>query len=158
MVVVADTSPINYLILIDAIDVLPALYGQVLVPPAVAVELGHDDAPEKVRQWMASPPAWLEVQMGSPEGIPRLMGLDPGEREAISLALERGVSLILMDETKGRSEAQSLRLTVRGTLGILVHAAKTGRIEFMPALKRLEATSFRMSPRVRAAAIRRFQS
>ena len=39
MIVIADTSPINYLILIGEIDVLPALYGQVLIPPSVREEL-----------------------------------------------------------------------------------------------------------------------
>jgi predicted nucleic acid-binding protein len=37
--VVADTSPLNYLILIDAIDVLPQLYGVIVVPGQVIVEL-----------------------------------------------------------------------------------------------------------------------
>jgi len=32
MTVVADTSPLNYLVLIDAIDVLPQLFGRVLTP------------------------------------------------------------------------------------------------------------------------------
>ena len=39
MIVVADTSPLNYLVLIGQIDVLKHLYGQVLIPPAVLAEL-----------------------------------------------------------------------------------------------------------------------
>jgi len=34
MIVVADTTPVNYLILIGEIDVLPKLYGRVVIPPA----------------------------------------------------------------------------------------------------------------------------
>jgi len=38
MIVIADTGPINYLILIEKIDVLPKLYGRILVPPSVRGE------------------------------------------------------------------------------------------------------------------------
>ena len=158
MVVVADTSPINYLILIDQIDLLPALYGQVLLPAAVAAELRHPETPERVRRWMDSPPLWLSVETVAAVADPRLVELDPGEREAIALALERGVPLILMDETKGRRQARSLQLSVRGTLGVLEHAARLKKIEFLPVLRKLEATNFRITPSVRDAAIRRSQA
>jgi hypothetical protein len=39
MLVVTDTSPINYLILIGYVDVLPVLHGDIIIPQAVAVEL-----------------------------------------------------------------------------------------------------------------------
>jgi hypothetical protein len=41
MIVVADTSPLNYLVLIDEVGLLPALFGQVLFPQAVFRELQH---------------------------------------------------------------------------------------------------------------------
>src|SRR5216684_571006 len=47
--VVADTGPLNYLVLIEAIDVLPRLFEQILVPAAVYDELAHADAPAPVR-------------------------------------------------------------------------------------------------------------
>jgi predicted nucleic acid-binding protein len=61
MVIVADTSPINYLVLIEQIDILPRLYMRVLIPPAVLDELKHAAAPSQVRKWTESHPAWLEV-------------------------------------------------------------------------------------------------
>ena len=39
MTVVADTTPLNYLVLVNAIDVLPAMFGEVLTPQAVIGEL-----------------------------------------------------------------------------------------------------------------------
>ncbi len=48
MIVVADTSPLNYLIQIDEVGLLPAIFGQVLLPTAVARELLHPNAPRKV--------------------------------------------------------------------------------------------------------------
>jgi predicted nucleic acid-binding protein len=58
--VVADTGPINYLVLIDAIEVLPKLFEQVLVPAAVYGELSHADAPLPVRTFISRLPPWLE--------------------------------------------------------------------------------------------------
>jgi predicted nucleic acid-binding protein len=45
VIVVADASPLRYLILIEHTHVLPALYGHVIVPPAVITELTHERTP-----------------------------------------------------------------------------------------------------------------
>jgi len=60
MVVVADTSPINYLVLISRIDLPASLYTRMLIPPAVLAELKHPVAPKIVRDWAYSAPVWLE--------------------------------------------------------------------------------------------------
>ena len=57
MIVVSDTTPLNYLILIDAADVLPKLFGQVYAPSAVLTELSHTRSPELVRKWASGLPA-----------------------------------------------------------------------------------------------------
>jgi hypothetical protein len=89
MLVVADTSPINYLVLIQHEAILPALYQRVVIPPAVLVDLRHARTPEAVRAWVTHPPAWLEVrrpiQALDTQQFPKL---GAGEREAIALAQE----------------------------------------------------------------------
>ncbi len=60
MIVVADTSPLNYLVLIGAAGVLEPLYTRVAVPEAVLIELKQPQAPAKVRAWIENPPAWLD--------------------------------------------------------------------------------------------------
>ena len=62
MIVVADTSPLNYLVLIDEVELLPVLFGHELVPQAVFHELEHPKTPAKVRQWITHLPAWMEVR------------------------------------------------------------------------------------------------
>jgi hypothetical protein len=58
-VVIADTSPINYLVLIDAIEILPQLYGRVIVPNDVLAELTDPGTPKKVASgWAESPIGW----------------------------------------------------------------------------------------------------
>ena len=45
MIIVADTSPLNYLVVIREIDLLPSLFGQVIIPPAVWAELQPRELP-----------------------------------------------------------------------------------------------------------------
>lgn len=52
MIVVADTSPLNYLILIGEANLLYELYGRVLIPEAVFSELAHPIAPPAVVDWI----------------------------------------------------------------------------------------------------------
>jgi predicted nucleic acid-binding protein len=61
VVVVADTTPLNYLILIDRAEILASLFGQVLVPQAVMDELRHPNAPMAVSRWLREIPAWLRI-------------------------------------------------------------------------------------------------
>src|SRR6266545_3833097 len=123
--VVADTGPINYLVLIDAIEVLPKLFEQVLVPAAVYEELAHADAPPLVRAFVAQKPVWLEVRSNPDHNRPEMAdaALDEGERAAIALATSIGADLILMDDRAGVALAYRFGLTVTGTLGVLDLAA-----------------------------------
>ncbi len=100
MVVVADSSPINYLILIGQIDLRQQLYLRVLIPPAVLGELTHHRAPGPVRAWASSAPKWLEVL--SPKNQVLLPQLDSGESEAIALAIEVDAEVLLIDDQAGR--------------------------------------------------------
>lgn len=59
--VIADPGPVNYLVLIGRIEILPAMFEKVILPPAVRAELADHDAPPVVRNWIASPPLWLET-------------------------------------------------------------------------------------------------
>jgi predicted nucleic acid-binding protein len=157
MIVVADTSPLNYLVLIDEIDLLRQLFGVVLLPAAVLQELKHPKASTKVRAWAEELPGWIEVCAVQSVPGPLLLSLDLGEREALQLAIERNIDTILMDEAAGRMAARALRIEVRGTLGILERGGKLGFIDFDSALIKLEETSFRLSPAVRSLFLRRKQ-
>ena len=78
MLVVADTSPLNYLIWVELAFILPELYGKVIIPPEVHTELLAADAPLTVRVWANALPDWIEVQ--TPEASlcadPRWQSLD----------------------------------------------------------------------------------
>ena len=118
MIVVSDTSPLNYLVLIDLQHILPELFERILIPAAVRDEFQSAGAPEAIARFMAAAPAWLETRQVS-EVDPRLQHLDRGEREAITLAASLSAGSVLIDEKKGRLVARERGLAVSGTLGVL---------------------------------------
>ncbi len=90
MIVVADTSPLNYLVLIGEIQLLPTLYERVLIPEEVHRELQRLQTPPSVQAWAAKLPSWCEVRVVTSTADPALSELDPGERDAIQLAWTLG--------------------------------------------------------------------
>ena len=145
--VVADSSPLNYLVWIEQVEILPALFERIFVPAVVQNELRHSEAPESVRRWIAAPPSWLEVVPEEHEsGDPDLLRLDDGERAAILLAIRIGAELLVIDDRDGVDLARSRGLAVTGTLGILDLAATRGLIRLSEAVERLKGTSFRYPP------------
>src|ERR1019366_2332553 len=143
--VIADTGPVNYLILIGHIDVLPALFEKVILPAVVRDELKHRKAPPAVQQWIAAPPSWVEVRQTAnvmDASDPSHVTLDAGEEAAIALAVELRAELILMDDRDGVLVARSKGFRVAGTLGILSMAAERSLVDLAEAFERIKQTSF----------------
>jgi predicted nucleic acid-binding protein len=148
VIVVADTSPLNYLVQIDHEQLLPTLYDRLLVPAAVFEELSRARAVPAILQWLAAKPSWLIVRVAISEVEPALATLGPGERDAIQLAKHEHADLVLMDEKLGVRIAREQGLSVTGTLGILVQGARRGLVDIERALAALQATDFRCTRRV----------
>jgi predicted nucleic acid-binding protein len=147
MIVVADTSPINYLLLIDQIDLLPRLFQQIIIPDVVRDEMVDPSAPLLLQQWIANPPSWLTVQTVS--GVDAtLNALDPGEQAAITLAQNLPADLLIIDERLGRRIASDRGISIIGTLGVLDDAASQGLIDLSDVIARLQQTNFRISRRI----------
>ena len=138
---------------IGAEDVLAALYQRVLIPESVLQELQHPDSPKIVAQWTARLPAWIEVVPSHTFVVePELMDLDPGERSAIALAMpHRPGALLVMDDWKGRRQAERRGIPTVGTLGVLRDAAAQRLVDLPAAFAHLRQTSFRAPADVMAA-------
>src|ERR1044071_665500 len=118
MIVVADSSPLHYLILIGEADLLRQLYSEVTIPPEVSA-------------WMSQLPTWVHVVTVTHEEMASVRkALGPGERAAITLAEKLNADLLLMDDTAGRAEAVRRNLRVTGILGLLRTAAEMGLVDF----------------------------
>jgi predicted nucleic acid-binding protein len=138
-IVISDTTPLNYLILIEQVGVLPKLFGKLLVPPAVIREMQHPKAPAAVREWATNFPEWVEVRVPESDlGI----GLGVGENEAIALAVEIGNSILLVDDRRAKEEAERRDLLTIGTITILDIADERGLLDFELAASRLILTNF----------------
>lgn len=154
MIVVSDTSPLNVLVRIEHVELLPQLFGRVLIPPAVAAELSHLRTPEVVRVWLAGRPDWLGVQ--APLRIDPTLGFDdPGESEAISLALEIKAELLLADDKKARRAAKQRGIATTGVIGILELAAAREFVKLGEAFGKLRETDFNISQDILDAALAR---
>lgn len=144
--VVADTGPLQYLVLIGEIDLLPRLFEAVAIPAAVHAEMVHPGAPRAVQAWASVPPPWVTIAPVPAEGDADLRRRGAGERAVIALALATQVELVLVDDRAGVAAALANGLGAIGTLGILDRAAQHGMVELDAAFTRLQATNFRYPP------------
>lgn len=143
MIVVSDTSPVLNLARIGRLGLLPSLYHQVLIPSAVYAELtaSRINLPPSID--LASE-TWLIVATASDrKRVQELReDLDPGESEAIVLAIERGADLLLVDERRARRTATAAGLAVTGLLGVVATAKRAGLIDLAkPVLDELIHTA-----------------
>jgi len=153
MLVVSDSTPLNILIRTDLIDVLPELYGSVMIPPAVARELSHENTPQQVRDWIASRPGWVGIR--TPSSVDETVARDRGECEAICLAVELNADLLLVHDKEARQAAARAGLAITGTLGVIELAAHRNLIDLRQALERIRQTDFFLSDDLIQRAIER---
>jgi predicted nucleic acid-binding protein len=142
-VVISDTSPLNYLVQIGHEDILSKLFPSVIVPPEVVAELLHPRAPATVRTWAEKLPSWISVQASTK---PLTADIDAGELAALSLAVEIGVNVVLIDDAAAREAALRLGLKPLGTLRVIELAGERGFLDLNAALTKLEKSSFRVRP------------
>ena len=130
---------------LEAIELLPRLFGKVLVPEIVRIELDRPRTPAPVRTWLRTNSAWLEQRAMPPGAAFVSPKLGEGEQAALALVHAVGATLILMDD-RVAATARAQGLAATGTLGMLELAAVRDLIDLPAALTRLKATNFRYRP------------
>jgi len=136
--VISNSSPLIAPTQIGRLDLLYRLHTCILIPPAVAAE---------VEPTLPELPDWMLVQDLAHPLQPSTVSasIGPGEREVISLGLELGASLLILDEQPERRLAASLGLRVIGTVGLLMASKERGFLaKIRPELDRLPAVRFFM--------------
>ena len=153
--VICDTSPLQYLHQAELLRLLPALFGVVVVPPAVVSEL-NEGKRRGVHLPESSALPWVTVRsVRDPMLVPPHTNLGDGEKEVIALARESEDPLLVLDDRGARRYAASIGLAVTGTLGILVLAKERHLIDSIrPVLNRLQALGFHLGVNTRAATLR----
>ena len=124
MSAIVNATPLIALAVVDQLDLLPQILGDIIVPTTV-----HN---EVIRQGLERPSAqliaqakWLQVVSPKTTSTiePFLLGLDPGELDVLLLAREQQPDWVIIDERQARRAARALGLPVKGTVGILLPRA-----------------------------------
>jgi uncharacterized protein len=150
--VVSNTTPLINLVGVGLLDLLPALYGGVLIPEAVRDEYvaGKHAADPELDQLL-----WLSIVPAVPldPALPARLG--PGEAAALSLALAQNARAVLLDEAYGRRIARQQGLPVVGTLSVLLAAKQASLLPALrPVLAEMIRQGRRISARLEAAVLR----
>lgn len=157
MIVVADTSPLNYIVQLGLLHELRIIYGAIVIPHAVQQEMLHPGSPPAVRSWASSLPDWVELKRPLVLDTTLPSHLGSGESEAISLAVELGAEMLLIDDLPGRKAAEERNLPLTGTLTIVMQASLLSHRDFDTELAELTRLGFRASDDVIQRVRRAFQ-
>ncbi|MGK7901788.1 MAG: DUF3368 domain-containing protein [Hormoscilla sp.] len=150
MIVVAEATPLSELAkVVGQINILRDLFGQVIVSQEVYKEVTVGKHPAAYAVPLAT---WIEVRsVYDPQKVSDLRTtsyLSWSESATIVLAEELDVDWVLIDDLEARRVANSRKLPVIGTIGILLLAQQRGLLdsvkEVMDALK---AEGAAISPR-----------
>lgn len=149
--IVSNSTPLINFAAIGRLDILESLFTRLTIPPAVEHELLERGA-QYPHMTIIRQAAFIVKQDIRNEMLRAALtiDLDPGEAEAITLALEHKADLLLLDEIAGRTVAESYQLSFTGSIGCLVAAKRAGIIPTIKPLldaMRLEAR-FWVNPRL----------
>lgn len=157
MVVVADTSVLLNLCRVQLDSLLPKLFGEVWIPPAVEKEFQRHCVAHIRFQGLSLPP-WVRLSgaVNIPPEVSACPNIDPGETEALALALQLHADLILVDDLAARRAAVILHQRFTGIGGILLKAKAAGLIfSVATCLDQLQAQSrFFIAPTLRHELLR----
>ncbi len=140
--VISNTTPIIALTSIGKLELLPTLFGEIIIAEAVRDEI---IAGGRIKVPLPETIGWIKIKKNVTDIKEKLLfDLDDGEKQTILMAIETDnstyESLLLIDEREGRKTAKSLGFMVKGTLGILADAKRRNLIDDFKgyALKLLE--------------------
>jgi len=135
---VANSSPLIVFERVGRLDLLPSLMNHLFVPSAVRREVFGANAL----------PAWLTEKNLTQPAVARIASarLGAGEREAIALALEMSATELVIDDLAARRLAQSLGLSIIGSLGLLIRAKNAGLISAVrPLMLAMQSDEFHIA-------------
>ena len=148
MTLVVNSGPLISLARIGQLELLPALFDDIVLPRGVFEEVTQD--PKLPGAEAIAGAEWLRVvEILDREAVERLTtSLDEGESQVLALAQELEATAAI-DERRGRRLAASLGVPQTGTVGILLLAKRRGLIPVLtPLLDQLGAKGIHLSPRL----------
>lgn len=142
--IVSNSGPLIHLARIDRLKLLKELFGEVIIPLEVRIEVvdrGKDEGMADaflIESEVEN--GWIVIEKSSNnkvKDIAESAGIDIGEAAAIMLA-RRKKCPVLIDDLAARRFAAGLGLQVVGSIGVLIRSAKVKRISKSEALDALD--------------------
>lgn len=135
--VIVNTTPLIALCHVGQLDILKKIYGEISIPQAVYRELS-EKKDSVCKKQVDDSLNWIHV-----ENIKNQMAksmfktqLHDGEVEVMILAKEKNADLVIIDDSNAKKHAKYLKLSVTGTLGVLIRAKRQGYIsELKPIIQ-----------------------
>ncbi len=159
--IVSNSTPLIYLAKIGKLSLLQKFFHEVIIPNEVKLEVIDAgiklNSPDALIVQRSLEDGWIKVKETKTLKHLEEFGIDKGEAEAISLAINIKSSEILIDQTHARLAAKTLGLKPRGTLYVLLRALKEKTItydEYLEFLEELVRHGFRLREEVYLEAIR----
>ena len=146
---VANASPVIVLQKIGRIDLLTTLCDELVVPEGVAEEVLRGDEDDPSVRWMRDEGQRLIVRDAPLTPDVGAWDLGQGEAAVLSWAHQNPGYEVIVDDRAARNCAASLGIPVRGTLGVLLLAKKSGLLERVePVVQKIVAAGLHVHPRL----------
>jgi predicted nucleic acid-binding protein len=143
---VLNSSPIIVLSKTSLIRIERALSAEIVVPEAVAYEINEGAASDPAKKWLEEEGKAHIRDVGTVDPMVLSWKLGRGESEVISWANRNPRYEAIIDDRAARRCASALGLQVRGTIGVLLAAKKSGLIPALAPVRGLAKDSgFRIS-------------
>ena len=162
--VVCNASPLIYLAKANRVGLLKKVFREVLIPTAVYEEVVIEGKRLKERDAYrierGIEEEWIIVEHVK-NAFPLEIEIHPGEAEVISLAKEKGIETVLIDDAKARVVCETVGLRPIGTLGVMLRAVKDHMLsfnEFLSTLEDMVSAGFYLKEDVYMRAVREAQN
>lgn len=168
---VSNATPLIYLARLGKLPLLRELFAQIQIPPEVkneTIDRGKEKGfPDAIIIEQALKDGWLAIHQLTEENIKKsetlaqMSGIDIGEAQTILLAKQKNEKIVLIDQTSAREVARQMGLYPRGTIYIILAAAKkklTTKEEARQMLEKLIETNFYISAKIYRDALKAIEN
>lgn len=144
---VINASPMILLGKVNLLDLLPRITSDLLIPPAVVEEVQRGLKDDPARNWLSRATPFFMTTAPALHPTVAAWNLGKGETEVISYAVRNVDYTVIIDDLAARNCALSMRVSIQGTLGVLLLLKKDGLLQrVMPVVETFQAKGMRLDP------------
>ncbi len=151
---IINASPLIVLAKVGQVALLPELATELVIPRGVVEEIEAGSLDDPARLWLADEGAEYVREIEKEEPLVAAWDLGKGESAVLTWAYQNAGFEAIVDDRAARNCGNTLRLPVRGTLGVILLAKQEGKIEQVaPVFEQLQDAGLRIDAAVLAKAL-----